>query len=88
MPLSPHTYSDWVGDIVDAIGEESISSENVTEAILTHIRDDCQMFGGDILAITELLEPLARKSGRDSPGDTLNMFYIGSIVIGCELGWK
>ena len=79
---------------MDAIREESISSENVTEAILTHIRDDCQMFGGDILTITELLEPLARKRGRelnqtDSPGDfTLNMFHIGSIVIGCELGWK
>ena len=68
MPLSPHTYSDWVGDIVDAIGEESISSENVTEAILTHIQDDCQMFGGD------MLEPLARKR-------VSRVSYIASICI-------
>ena len=38
LPDRSDCTSDWVGDIVDAIGEESISSENVTEAILTHIQ--------------------------------------------------
>ena len=68
----------------------SFFSSQVTDAIIKGISDSNDIFGGDLLAVVHLLEPILRKYNRDNEevyGLTRNMYNISNALLASSTAW-
>ena len=68
----------------------SFFSSQVTDAIIKGISGSNYIFGGDLLAVVRLLEPILRKYNRDNEevyGLTENMFNISNALLASCTAW-